>query len=109
VVERRDGEPGSYHGSRFDTGKTAAPRANVQQGRRGHTVPIGWRPTCTCNAGDPVPCIVLDPFAGAGTTVLVADRLGRRGIGVELKGEYTRMGRDRVFNDAPLLALMETA
>jgi site-specific DNA-methyltransferase (adenine-specific) len=49
---------------------------------------------------------VLDPFSGAGTTVLVADRLRRHGVGLELKAEYTRMGRDRVFNDAPLLALM---
>ena len=54
----------------------------------------------------PVPCIVLDPFSGAGTTPLVADRLGRHGVGLELKSEYARMGRDRVFNDAPLLALM---
>jgi DNA modification methylase len=67
---------------------------------------IGWRPTCSCNAGDPVPCVVLDPFSGAGTTVLVADRLGRNGVGLDLSGTYTRMGRDRVFNDAPLLALM---
>ena len=63
-------------------------------------------PTLLDNSVD---SIVTDPFAGAGATVLVADRLGRRGIGVELKEEYTRMGRDRVFNDAPLLALMETA
>lgn len=70
------------------------------------SVTTGWRPTCDCDAGDPVPCIVLDPFSGAGTTVLVADRLGRHGVGLELKAEYTRMGRNRVFNDAPLLALM---
>jgi DNA modification methylase len=70
------------------------------------TSTVGWRPTCSCNAGEPVPCIVLDPFSGAGTAVLVADRLGRHGVGLELKAEYTRMGRDRVFNDAPLLALM---
>ena len=65
---------------------------------------IGWHPTCTCDAGAPIPCIVLDPFSGAGTTVLEADRLGRHGVGLELKGEYARMGRDRVFNDAPLFA-----
>jgi DNA modification methylase len=67
---------------------------------------VGWQPTCDCNAGEPVPCIVLDPFSGAGTTALVADRLGRNGVGLDLSGTYTRMGRDRVFNDAPLLALM---
>ena len=68
---------------------------------------IGWQPTCSCNAGDPVPCIVLDPFSGAGTTVLVANRLGRNGVGLDLSGTYTRMGRDRVFNDAPLLAAVQ--
>jgi len=67
---------------------------------------VGWQPTCDCPEHTPVPCIVLHPFSGAGTTVLVADRLGRNGVGLDLSGTYTRMGRDRVFNDAPLLALM---
>jgi len=65
---------------------------------------IGWRPSCRCNAGDPVSCRVLDPFSGAGTTVLVADKLGRYGIGIDLKAEYSTMARNRVFNDAPLLS-----
>jgi DNA modification methylase len=52
------------------------------------------------------PCIVLDPFAGAGTTVLVADKLNRRGIGLELKAEYCEMAHHRCFEDAPLLTLM---
>jgi len=93
------------------TGKDVVLRNDTAKwaGRVGEvtTSTVGWRPTCSCNAGDPVPCIVLDPFSGAGTTVLVADRLGRNGVGLDLSGTYTRMGRDRVFNDAPLLALME--
>lgn len=64
----------------------------------------GWRPTCTCDAGDPVPCVVLDPFSGAGTTLLVADRLGRDCIGIELNPEYVAMAQDRVYDDAPLFA-----
>jgi hypothetical protein len=32
---------------------------------------------------EPIPCTVLDPFAGAGTTLLVADRLQRSAIGIE--------------------------
>lgn len=32
--------------------------------------------------------IVLDPFAGIGSTPYVALRMGRRGLGVELKGSY---------------------
>jgi DNA modification methylase len=38
---------------------------------------------------------VLDPFAGSGTTVAVAERLGRVGVGVELKPEYLGLGRRR--------------
>jgi len=38
-----------------------------------------------------VPCTVLDPFAGAGTTCLVASKLGRRSIGIDLKPEYLDM------------------
>ncbi len=63
-----------------------------------------WQSGCSCDAGKPVPCTVLDPFAGSGTTVLVADRLGRHGIGVELNEEYCEMARERCYRDAPLLA-----
>ena len=63
---------------------------------------VGWEPGCDCNAGAPIPCLVLDPFAGAGTTVLVARRLGRRGLGAELNPEYVDIARRRILNDNPL-------
>jgi DNA modification methylase len=47
---------------------------------------------------------VLDPFGGAGTTGLVADRLGRCATLCELNPEYARIARDRIMGDAPLLA-----
>ncbi len=34
---------------------------------------------------------VLDPFMGSGTTVLVAKRMGRKGIGIEIVEEYYKM------------------
>jgi DNA modification methylase len=39
---------------------------------------------------------VLDPFSGAGTTVLVAEQLGRNGLGIELNPAYVRMSRARI-------------
>ena len=63
----------------------------------------GWAPSCACDA-DTVPCTVLDPFAGAGTTLLVADRLQRDAIGIELNPDYTRMAMQRCRDDAPLFA-----
>lgn len=50
----------------------------------------------------PVPCVVLDPFAGAGTTLLVADQLGRDAIGIDLNGTYAAMALRRVKEDAPM-------
>jgi DNA modification methylase len=46
---------------------------------------------------------VLDPFAGAGTTGLVACRLGRRFLGIEINPAYAAMARERIRADAPLL------
>jgi site-specific DNA-methyltransferase (adenine-specific) len=44
----------------------------------------------------------LDCFAGAGTTLLVADRLQRDAIGIELNTAYTEMAMQRCRDDAPL-------
>jgi len=61
----------------------------------------GWRPTCTCDAGDPIPATVLDPFVGSGTTLLVARQLGRRGVGLDLSYSYLHdQARKRLSLDA---------
>lgn len=44
---------------------------------------------------------VLDPFAGAGTTLLAAQQLGRRAIGIDLNPDYLKMALRRC-QDAPL-------
>ena len=63
---------------------------------------LGFEAICECDA-EPIPAVVLDPFAGAATTGLVATRLNRSFIGVELNPEYVELGRNRIRDDAPLL------
>lgn len=55
-------------------------------------------------AGCPVGGLVLDPFGGAGTTGLVADRLQRNATLIELNPEYAALARRRIDGDAPLFA-----
>ena len=57
---------------------------------------IGWWPSCECAAGDPVPATVMDPFAGAGTTGLVAQDMGRDAILLEISPEYAEMAHQRI-------------
>ena len=51
-------------------------------------------------AGCPVDGTVLDPFGGAGTTGLVADRHQRSAILIELNSEYAAIARNRIEADA---------
>lgn len=55
-------------------------------------------------AGCPEGGMVLDPFGGAGTTGLVADRMGRDAILIELNPDYAAMAKRRIQNDSPLFA-----
>jgi hypothetical protein len=76
-------------------------RANVIGNRdpQRHTTStktIGWEPGCSCDAGEPIGCKVLDIFSGSGTTAAVARELGRVGIGLEVNADYLELARDRV-------------
>lgn len=60
-------------------------------------------------AGCPEGGTVLDPFGGAGTTGLVADRLGRNAVLIELNPAYSAMAGNRITDDSPLFAEAATA
>ena len=63
---------------------------------------VEWRPTCAHADASPIPAIVLDPFCGSGTTLLVARQLGRVGLGFDLSETYlrdnaaVRLGHDKL-------------
>lgn len=56
---------------------------------------IGWRPTCKHNTKK-ISCLVLDPFIGSGTTALVALRMGRHFIGIEINPKSAELAQRRI-------------
>ena len=78
----------------------AAAHAAVKCSRAGesHVKTVGWEPSCGCETqdGEPVPCVVLDPFGGSGTVAKVARDLGRSSISCELNPEYVEIAKKRL-------------
>jgi hypothetical protein len=107
VVERdRTFESGSGRAGHMPEGKNGhglqgggARALDIRRGPVVHTTTTGWTPTCTCPTTATVPCTVLDCFSGAATTGVVALRLGRRYVGIELNPEYIAMSHKRIAED----------
>ncbi len=72
----------------------SALKARILAGMK-RKVTTGWRTTCSCGRGA-TPSIVLDPFMGTGTTLMVAWSLGRKSIGIELSREYINIAYKRL-------------
>jgi DNA modification methylase len=100
-------ENGEYHGEAVKdyegTGaqNASAVKARILAGMRERRT-VGWEPTCEHKDAPIVPCVVLDPFGGAGTTALVADRLGRDAILIELHPDNAELARKRIAEEAPM-------
>lgn len=60
------------------------------------TKTVAWEPTCKCPKEEPIPCTVLDPFNGSGTTGEVARKCGCHYIGCELNPEYIALTEKRL-------------
>lgn len=87
---------GAWHDHTEDDTKGARPALNGRRTLPPRPQTIGWMPTCACGCGVVDPCTVLDPFMGSGTTALVARRLGRHAVGIELNAEYLAIAATRL-------------
>jgi hypothetical protein len=97
----RNVEREAHYGRRQDRAQPNGVMAQVDSSdwRPPTVTDLGFAPACTCPAHEPVPCVVLDPFNGSGTTGKVAVRLGRRYIGVDISETYLRGVTTERFGD----------
>ncbi len=105
IVEK-SGAPHDHRGNTdYEKGgngqRLASARDSLRSRGNGHDNPfnpgktLGWKPACLCGSETgtrPLPCVVLDPFAGSGTVGVVAGKLGRAFIGIDLAGGDKDMG-----------------
>lgn len=90
-----DRAPGAYAGASIGNPHSFSVRGSHNYVERTHKT-VGWSPGCDCGAKD-VPCTILDPFAGSGTTGAVAAKLGRDFVGIELKPDYVKLAEKRIL------------
>ncbi len=97
VLEKGLTDHSSETDSAYEKGTSANRLAKLRQSARANggeyvnaNKTLGWEPQCKCNA-EKVPSIVLDPFAGAGTSLWVAKKLNRKAIGFEISEEYCEL------------------
>src|SRR5690606_500259 len=81
--------------------RNSSSRASSRGPRRTHAPSVvhrrnGWGRVSGQGNDGSGKCLVLDPFAGSGTTLLVAERLGRQAVGIEINPEYVEMAKRRL-------------
>ena len=102
--ERRGWRPYKQdgHGSRYVGFNT-----RWAEGQHLVDVTEGWvEPSCRCDAGR-APCTVLDPFGGAGTAAIVANKLGRHAVLIEVNADYAAQAHARIVDELGLLARVD--
>jgi DNA modification methylase len=100
IVERTGGSVGEAWHDHTDDAGTGNNKTGSSAGYQRRTK--GWEPGCGCGA-DVIPCTVLDPFGGAGTTALAASGdLERHTTLIELNEKYARMAKRRIVKAGTL-------
>jgi DNA modification methylase len=117
IVERRPNPAGITGGQHREVDRPEgifdrSDRDYEAEATIGESRTAGWRSTCECQPfmdmeTDPVPCVVLDPFAGSGTTGEVCVHTGRGFVGVELNAEYVELAKRRIGEAQDQYALFD--
>jgi site-specific DNA-methyltransferase (adenine-specific) len=98
LTDREDGSAG-----------TNSPRAGAGRTSGGHNFHPTVKPIALmewlCRLATPPDGLILDPFAGTGTTGIAALRSGFRFVGIEIDPTYCELARKRIGGDMPLLNL----
>jgi len=118
-IERKYGEAVNRDGSHLGRsvpweGLVRTPRSvwriNTEPCREAHFAVMPQRLVERCLvAGCPPAGTVLDPFMGSGTTAVVARKLNRNYIGIELNPKYIEIAGRRIEREVGLLLDMEAA
>jgi DNA modification methylase len=97
VVERESKQRQEYwSGTNRGNGVVAGGGHEGRTGQwHGESRTLGWESSCQ-HEDDIGRSVVLDPFAGAGTTGVVSRMHDRRFIGIELNPAYAEMARERI-------------
>lgn len=114
LSERVGGVPGSWNDHTNEQlkghqgGASAYKGADRKAFEESRVQTVGWESRCRCEGATVSRGRVLDPFGGAGTVGLVADRLGMDSTLIELNPESAAITRRRINYDAGMFSTVET-
>jgi len=91
---KAENPPNGKYGKDWEQAKSGS--YDIRMGPRTSIKFKGWQKTCGCETDKTKPGIVLDPMCGAGSTLVMAEKLGRRWIGIDISPKYCEMARERV-------------
>jgi DNA modification methylase len=93
-IATRPGADTKVNGTGLDVGNRD-PERNITKVEM-----LGWKAGCDCGRDDTKACLILDCFGGSGTTAIVAEKLGRRWVLIELNEKYAAMAERRIARAA---------
>ena len=97
VIEKTGEFVTTQYGKRNKSAPGQLPHSVTRNGVIGTQIKttFSWKQSCACLPADPIPCTVLDPFAGTFTVGAIAAKHLRNAVGIELNPKYIELARQR--------------